>query len=125
MASEPADLDLLRANPIYPKGENKSTTVKNEANVWPMISSGARDAVELFRSENRYRDVAFGPDGRTIYLITDSSEPAQAIEGGATTDLWEPWLAARVEIPWLQELRKEHRFQHNIGLRTRWIRRSV
>ena len=42
----------------------------------------ARDPVELFRSENRYRDVAFGPDGRTIYVITDSSGSAQAIEGG-------------------------------------------
>jgi hypothetical protein len=31
--------------------------------------------VELFRSENRYRDVAFDPDGRTIYVITDSSGP--------------------------------------------------
>jgi glucose/arabinose dehydrogenase len=50
----------------------------------------AQDPVELFRSENRYRDLAFGQDGRTIYVITDSSGPAQAIEGGATTDLWNP-----------------------------------
>jgi PQQ-dependent dehydrogenase (s-GDH family) len=50
----------------------------------------ARDPVELFRSENRYRDVAFGPDGRSIYVITDTSGPVQAIEGGATTDLWNP-----------------------------------
>ena len=48
------------------------------------------DPVELFRSENRYRDVAFDPDGRTIYVITDSFGPAQAIEGGATDDLWNP-----------------------------------
>jgi PQQ-dependent dehydrogenase (s-GDH family) len=51
-----------------------------------------RDPVELFRSENRYRDVAFDPDGRTIYVITDSFGPAQAIEGGATDDLWNPGL---------------------------------
>lgn len=50
----------------------------------------AQDPAELFRSENRYRDLAFGPDGRTIYVITDSLGPAQAIEGGATTDLWNP-----------------------------------
>lgn len=48
------------------------------------------EPVELFRSENRYRDLAFGPDGRTIYVITDSDGSAQAIKGGATTDLWNP-----------------------------------
>jgi glucose/arabinose dehydrogenase len=37
---------------------------------------------ELFRSENRYRDVAFNPDGRTIYVITDSGGSVQAINGG-------------------------------------------
>jgi PQQ-dependent dehydrogenase (s-GDH family) len=42
----------------------------------------ASDPVELFRSEDRYRDVAFSPDGSTIYVITDSSGPVQAIEGG-------------------------------------------
>jgi PQQ-dependent dehydrogenase (s-GDH family) len=42
----------------------------------------ANEPAELFRSENRYRDLAFDPDGRTIYVITDSSGPTQAIEGG-------------------------------------------
>ena len=50
----------------------------------------AHDPVELFQSENRYRDVAFGPDGRTIYAITDSVGPVQDIKGGATNDLWNP-----------------------------------
>jgi hypothetical protein len=50
----------------------------------------AHDPVELFRSENRYRDVAFYPDGRTIYVITDSFGPAQAINGGVTDDLCNP-----------------------------------
>jgi len=48
------------------------------------------DHVELFHSENRYRDVAFSPDGSTLYVITDSFGPAQAFGGGATTDLWNP-----------------------------------
>ena len=53
----------------------------------------ASDPVELFRSENRYRDVAFGPDGRTMYVITDVSGPVQALKSGPitpTTDLWSP-----------------------------------
>ena len=48
------------------------------------------DPAELFRSENRYRDIAFSPDGRTIYVITDTSGPAQAMDGGVTNDLWNP-----------------------------------
>jgi len=48
------------------------------------------DPVELFHSENRYRDVAFSPDGSAIYEITDSFGPVQAFGGGATTDLWNP-----------------------------------
>ncbi|MDN5866389.1 MAG: PQQ-dependent sugar dehydrogenase [Candidatus Nitrosocosmicus sp.] len=61
----------------------------------------AQDPVELFHSENRYRDLAFSPDGSTLYVITDSSGPAQAIEGGATTDLWNPGsiLAFKYEGP--------------------------
>ncbi|MDQ4101729.1 MAG: PQQ-dependent sugar dehydrogenase, partial [Thermoproteota archaeon] len=42
----------------------------------------AQEPVELFRSENRYRDVAFSPDGSSIYVITDSSGPVQAIVDG-------------------------------------------
>jgi len=50
----------------------------------------SKDPVELFHSENRYRDLAFSPDGSTLYVITDSSGPAQAIGRGATTNLWNP-----------------------------------
>lgn len=49
-----------------------------------------REPVELFRSENRYRDVTFDPDGRTIYVITDSFGYAQAIGGGVTHELLNP-----------------------------------
>ena len=50
----------------------------------------ASDPVELFRSENRYRDVAFSPDGTTIYVITDSTGPVQAIEGGPIANIKNP-----------------------------------
>ena len=46
-------------------------------------SSLVREPSELFRSENRYRDVAFNPDGRTIYVITDTGGPVQDINGRA------------------------------------------
>jgi PQQ-dependent dehydrogenase (s-GDH family) len=41
-------------------------------------TSIAGDAEELFKTTNRYRDIAFAPDGRTIYLATDPD--------GQTTD---------------------------------------
>jgi PQQ-dependent dehydrogenase (s-GDH family) len=53
----------------------------------------AHEPVELFRSENRYRDIAFGPDGRTLYVITDMMGPVQAMKEGpitTTTALWSP-----------------------------------
>jgi PQQ-dependent dehydrogenase (s-GDH family) len=53
----------------------------------------AGDPIELFRSENRYRDVAFSPDGKTIYVITDMDGPVQAMKEGPITpitDLWSP-----------------------------------
>lgn len=48
---------------------------------------------ELFRSENRYRDIAFSPDGSTIYVITDMRGPVQAMKEGPITPtltLWSP-----------------------------------
>jgi PQQ-dependent dehydrogenase (s-GDH family) len=42
----------------------------------------ATEPVKLFHSENRYRDLAFSPDGRTIYVITDSEGPIQAMDYG-------------------------------------------
>ena len=62
----------------------------------------AREPLELFRSENRYRDIAFDPDGRTIYVITDMMGPVQAMKEGPitpTTTLWSPGslLAFRYE----------------------------
>ena len=48
------------------------------------------DPIELFHSENRYRDIAFGPDGRTVYVITDSAGPVQAIEGGPIAAIKNP-----------------------------------
>lgn len=37
-----------------------------------------------FQSDNRYRDTAVSPDGRTIYIATDSSGLAEAMAGGTT-----------------------------------------
>lgn len=43
-----------------------------------------------FQSANRYRDVAISPDGKTIYVATDSTGVAENPEGGTTTTLANP-----------------------------------
>jgi glucose/arabinose dehydrogenase len=44
----------------------------------------------LFRTQNRYRDIAIHPDGKTFYLITDSEGLTKASQGGSTKDLHHP-----------------------------------
>ncbi|GAA4288830.1 glucose/sorbosone family PQQ-dependent dehydrogenase [Georgenia daeguensis] len=44
----------------------------------------------LFESVNRYRDTAVSPDGRTIFVATDSSGLARGTNGDATTELENP-----------------------------------
>jgi mono/diheme cytochrome c family protein len=43
-----------------------------------------------FQSENRYRDTAISPDGKTIYIATDPGGLAEARDGGATTTMENP-----------------------------------
>jgi PQQ-dependent dehydrogenase (s-GDH family) len=45
---------------------------------------------ELFRSANRYRDIALNPDGRTIYLATDPSGPSRDAAGVVSQKLANP-----------------------------------
>ena len=40
-----------------------------------------------FQSENRYRDTAVNPDGRTIYVATDPEGLAESADGGVTTNM--------------------------------------
>ena len=43
-----------------------------------------------FQSENRYRDTAVNPDGRTIYVATDPGGTAEALGGGTTNTMQNP-----------------------------------
>ncbi len=48
------------------------------------------EAEELFYTQNRYRDIAFDPDGKTIYIITDSGGTTSGPSGSSSlsvTDL--------------------------------------
>jgi mono/diheme cytochrome c family protein len=43
-----------------------------------------------FQSENRYRDTAVSPDGKTIYVATDPGGMAEALAGGTTRTMQNP-----------------------------------
>jgi PQQ-dependent dehydrogenase (s-GDH family) len=45
---------------------------------------------ELFKSANRYRDIALNPDGRTIYLATDVTGPSRDAAGVVSQKLANP-----------------------------------
>ena len=47
----------------------------------------AGDPEEVFKTTNRYRDIAFAPDGRTIYLATDPEGRTTDSTGVFTTQL--------------------------------------
>jgi PQQ-dependent dehydrogenase (s-GDH family) len=47
-------------------------------------------AVEYFKADDRYRDIALGPDGRRIYLVTDSFGATATADGGRTDVLAHP-----------------------------------
>ena len=43
-----------------------------------------------FQSENRYRDTAISPDGKTIYIATDPGGLAESLSRGTTTKMHDP-----------------------------------
>lgn len=45
---------------------------------------------ELFYTQNRYRDVAFDPDGKTIYIITDSGGTTSGPSGSSSLNVNNP-----------------------------------
>ena len=55
------------------------------------LSADGRDItterIPLFKTTNRYRDLAVNADGQTFYVITDDHGPTASVEGGATDSL--------------------------------------
>ncbi|MAG70983.1 MAG: hypothetical protein CL471_11940 [Acidobacteria bacterium] len=46
--------------------------------------------VEMFKSTNRYRDLAIHPDGRAVYIVTDTRGPTRDSSGAGTRELANP-----------------------------------
>ncbi len=94
----PSSLRLYTADTIPGLENNLLMTTLKGGKIIKMTLDDNGTAVkgkpqDLFRSENRYRDIAFSPDGSTIYVITDPAGPVQAMKDGPiipTTTLWSP-----------------------------------
>ncbi|HEV7718811.1 MAG TPA: glucose/sorbosone family PQQ-dependent dehydrogenase [Arsenicitalea sp.] len=59
----------------------------------PLAADGKslRGPIErYFQSENRFRDTAFSPDSKTLYVATDPGGLAEALTGGTTTTMQNP-----------------------------------
>lgn len=56
----------------------------------PTYSATYDDAVPMFKSNNRYRDVIASPDGNVLYVLTDTSGNVQKDDGSVTNTLENP-----------------------------------
>ncbi len=67
-----------------------TTLKRGSLYVLPLTADGQKAAGPMsryFQSENRYRDTAVSPDGRTLYIATDFEGLGEALSGGATSDM--------------------------------------
>lgn len=70
-----------------------TTLKRGSLYVLPLTADGKAAAGHMsryFQSENRYRDTAISPDGRTIYIATDPGGLAEALGGGSTGKMQNP-----------------------------------
>jgi mono/diheme cytochrome c family protein len=70
-----------------------STLKRGSIYVVPLAADGKSVTGRIsryFRSENRYRDTAVHPGGRTIYAATDSGGVVESLRGGVSTRMRDP-----------------------------------
>src|ERR1044071_5677839 len=70
-----------------------TTLKRGSLYVLPLSSDGKAAAGHFsryFQSENRFRDTAVSPDGRTIYIATDPGGVAGAADASTTTKMENP-----------------------------------
>jgi mono/diheme cytochrome c family protein len=70
-----------------------TTLKRGSLYVAPLNAEGQATAGHMsryFQSDNRFRDTAVGPDGKTIYIATDPNGLAEAVAGGTTTTMRNP-----------------------------------
>jgi PQQ-dependent dehydrogenase (s-GDH family) len=88
----PSGLDIYAAKIIPGWANSLLLTALKAGRVYRLKLSADGTAIagepeELFKTTNRYRDLAFAPDGRTVYLATDPSGRSTDSTGAYTTEL--------------------------------------
>jgi PQQ-dependent dehydrogenase (s-GDH family) len=91
----PSGLDLYALNAIPRWQHSLLMTGLKTGTLYRMKLSDdgktvAGDTENLFKTVNRYRDLAIAPDGRTIYLVTDNEGPTTDMKGTPTRSLANP-----------------------------------
>jgi mono/diheme cytochrome c family protein len=79
--------------PGWDKAVLVTTLKRGSLYVQHLTADGQRAAGHMeryFQSDNRYRDTAVSPDGKTIYIATDKGGLAEAIAGGTTRTMQNP-----------------------------------
>jgi PQQ-dependent dehydrogenase (s-GDH family) len=70
-----------------------TTLKRGSLYVLPLTANGQAAAGKFsryFQSDNRFRDTAVSPDGKTIYIATDPDGLAEAVAGGTTRTMQDP-----------------------------------
>ena len=70
-----------------------TTLKRGSLYVLPLSADGKTAAGHFsryFQSDNRYRDTAVSPDGKTIFIATDQGGQAESLRGGATGRMQDP-----------------------------------
>ncbi|MEO5807455.1 glucose/sorbosone family PQQ-dependent dehydrogenase [Devosia sp.] len=70
-----------------------TTLKRGSIYVLPLAADGKTlrgPIARYFQSENRFRDTAFSPDKKTLYVATDPGGLAEALKGGTTTTMQNP-----------------------------------
>ena len=75
----------------------------NHTDTGRALSTDGQKAVgkpeRLWRTDNRYRDLAISPDGRRIFVVTDIGGAHDTIEGGAAFEVANPGAILVFDAP--------------------------
>lgn len=83
----------------------KGTVYRFKLNI--ALNTVTTDSIPYFRSTNRYRDIALSPDGKKIYLITDSIGSTSGPSGSGTSALTDRGAIIEYEFTGVDLLTKE------------------
>lgn len=91
----PSSIEVYEGEGIPGWGKSLLVTTLKRGSIYrvPLANDGRSVAGPIerhFQSENRFRDIAVGPDGRTIYAATDNGGLAERTGGGTTTKMQNP-----------------------------------